>query len=234
MPLKTGLELYRGAATDRDDKGKPRVSNSKKEFEWGKVATKRPLILRKEASLESTQCGELPPGTLVQLLELCSLEDGTRRVRTHKGWCTSVSREGKQLLHGSVLPVRPDFSCLWPTGQLPGTPLTMRGAPPSPRFKTTPRRPSAVTDRGSADRTTPSAWAADRSDRIDLGSNNPGHPEPSADPARGPESQPSGVSEGRSLEVSFGKSVDESGREELGEEEPVGRSTAPAETVDLS
>jgi len=128
-PIKTGLESFRSALTARESRSEPRRVS-----EWGKVMTKKSILLRSEPGLDSETAGELAGGSLIELFEACHLEDGTRRVRTAKGWCTSVSREGKVLVGPAVI-VHPEYASLFPSAHVHEPPflrLPHRAWPPPP------------------------------------------------------------------------------------------------------
>ena len=93
------------------------IMEGKPNYEWAKVVTSRPLALRSGEELSSDLVGEIPPGSLVQLFEAFELDNGTRRVRCAKGWCTSVSRTNKVMLRGVIKPERPNIhGTPWPGG----------------------------------------------------------------------------------------------------------------------
>ena len=48
------------------------------------------------------EVGELKPGNLVQIMESIRLDDGTQRIRTTKGWVTSVTNAGQTVIRQTV------------------------------------------------------------------------------------------------------------------------------------
>lgn len=129
FPLRTGLEMFRqGDETERTKQKKKEDKWKQSLMEgWKEVSSNKPLIVRSEPSLESEVVGEISPGSLVQLLEGTLLHDGTRRVRTNRGWVSAVSKEGNHKMRPIV---RPDFHAVWPSALYSGKEPPKPPAPP--------------------------------------------------------------------------------------------------------
>ena len=82
-----------------------------RDVKW-RVATVMPAILRASPTLESHRLGELPPGTIVRIVDIVDLANGTRRARTPDGWLTFSTPDGEKKLR-CVLP-HPAGECVEP------------------------------------------------------------------------------------------------------------------------